>query len=289
MRVSPKTNASPLIQLQTLGALLMFMFATLAQAQSQSSTLSESVVRVSPLGEIIAQYPAMMSQGIREGLKQTGQVDPLIADTIGGIVGRAFSSADIRRQVIVDLDEGLNESQLQSVLDWYETPLGERITQAEVAASSPAAWQKIEANASSLMEKYKGTQRADMFAHFDRVSRATESTVDTAIAVQLGLASAMSAFNSQGPTYEQMKAEIENQRFMLRGVVEQQVYAAYLYTYEQFSMQELQQYIDFLETDAGSDYNRVVTNSIQQAILKPVDSIGSQLVRLLNPGGSGTQ
>lgn len=281
------TNTSRLSPFRALGVLFMFLVSTVAQAQS--SNLSESVVRTSPLGEIIQQYPAMMSQGIRQGLKQSGQVDPLIADTIGGIVSRAFSSAGIRQQVVQDLDDGLTNNQLQSVLDWYETPLGEKITQAEVAASNPSAWNKIEANAKSLVEKYKGTERADLFSQFDQVSRATESTVDTAVAVQLGLASAMSAFSSQGPSYEEMKQQIESQRFMLKGLVEQQVYAAYLYTYEQFSLQELKQYIDFLETDAGSDYNRVVTNSIQQAIMEPIDSIGSQLVRLLNPGQSRTQ
>ncbi|WP_148864517.1 DUF2059 domain-containing protein [Marinobacter fonticola] len=280
MRVFPKPNVIRLASLHALGFVLLFLMGAVAQA----SVLSESVVRKSPLGEIISQYPVMMSQGIRQGLKQTGQVDPLIADTIGGIVSRAFSSADIRRQVINDLEQGLDENQLQSVLAWYETPLGERITGAEIAASSPSAWQKVESSATDLAEKYKGTERADLFTHFDRASRATESTVDTAVAVQLGLASAMSAFSSQGPTFEEMKAQIESQRMMLRGAVEQQVYAAYLYTYEDFDLAEIKQYIDFLETDAGATYTRVVTNSIQQSIMEPVDTIGAQLVRLLNPG-----
>ncbi|TBW58751.1 DUF2059 domain-containing protein [Marinobacter halodurans] len=268
---------------------LALMALVLASSLADASPLSESVVSESPLDEIIDQYPAMMSEGIREGLKQTGQVDPMVADMVGGIVSRAFGSAAIRQQVVTDLADKLSDHQLEAVRDWYRTPLGRRIAQAEVDASRPAAWKTIEAQSSSLVAKYKDTERADLFSRFDRVSRATESTVDTAVAVQLGLASAMSAVSGkQGPTLEQMKQQIEDQRFMLRGAVEQQVYAAYLYTYESFSTDEIEQYLDFLETDAGAAYNRVVTNSIQQAILKPVESVGNQLVRLLNPNATGS-
>lgn len=284
MRVTPRIDVMAPLRRMALMALVM------TSGLANASPLSESVVRTSPLDEIIQQYPTMMSQGIRDGLKQTGQVDPLVADTIGSIVSRAFSSAGIRQQVITDLDKGLSEDQLQSVQDWYETPLGSRMAKAEVAASKPAAWKQIESKGPALVEKYKGSERADMFSRFDRVSRATESTVDTAIAVQLGLASAMSAFKgANGPSFEQMKEQIESQRFMLRGAVEQQVYAAYLYTYENFSTAEIDQYLDFLESKPGAQFNTVVTNSIQTAILKPVETVGSQLVRLLNPAAASSQ
>ncbi|WP_111497007.1 DUF2059 domain-containing protein [Marinobacter bohaiensis] len=289
MRVSPRIDLfAPLYRLTALRSLTLLALV-MAGGLAEAETRAESVVRVSPLGEIIEQYPAMMSEGIREGLKQTGQVDPMVANTVGGIVSNAFSSAAIRRQVVEDLDAGLGDGQLQAVQDWYETPLGQRMAQAEVSASSPSAWKTIQAQGSSLVDRYKGSQRADMFSRFDRVTRATESTVDTAVAVQLGLASAMSAFSGgQGPTYDQMKQQIEDQRFMLKGAVEQQVYAAYLYTYQDFSADEIDTYLDFMGSDAGSAFNRVVTDSIQKAILEPVENVGGQLVRLLNPGRSGS-
>ncbi len=70
---------------------------------------------------------------------------------------------------------------------------------------------------------------------------------------------------------------------MLRGMVAQQVYDGYLYTYQELSTAELKDYITFLESDAGSTFTRVVTNSIQSAITDPVESVGSQLVRFFNP------
>ena len=107
--------------------------------------------------------------------------------------------------------------------------------------------------------------------------------MDTTVAVQLGLASAMAAFNgSKGPTFEQLQQQIENQRGMLRGMVAQQVYDGYLYTYQDLSSSELKKYIEFLESDAGSAFTRVVTNSVQRSITDPVESIGNQLGRFFN-------
>ncbi|MFN2361009.1 MAG: DUF2059 domain-containing protein [Marinobacter sp.] len=261
------------------------LFLLLVCGSATAGPLADSVLRASPIDQIVAQYPAMMSQGVREGLKQSGRVEPFVANTVSSVVSNAFSAEEIRAQVVEDLDQGLNDQQLSSVLAWYETPLATRISRMEVAASRPAAWKKVEAAAADLQEKYKGSERSKLFERFDSAARATESTVDTTVAVQLGLASAMAAFNgSNGATFEQLQQKIEGQRGMLRGMVAQQVYTGYLYTYQKLSTPELKEYIEFLESDAGSAFTRVVTNSIQRSITEPVESVGSQLVRFFNPG-----
>ncbi|NMT64497.1 DUF2059 domain-containing protein [Marinobacter orientalis] len=261
------------------------LFLLLVCTSATASPLADSVLRASPVDAIVAQYPAMMSQGVREGLMQSGRVEPFVANAISSIVSSSFSVAEIRAQVVDGLDQGLSDQQLDSVLAWYETPLARKITQEEIAASRPATWEKVEAAAADLQDKYAGSERAKLFDRFDRAARATESAVDTTVAVQLGLASAMAAFNgSKGPSFEQLQQKIESQRGMLRGMVSQQVYGGYLYTYQDLSTSELKDYIEFLESDAGSAFTRVVTNSIQRSITDPVESVGSQLVRFFNPG-----
>jgi hypothetical protein len=93
----------------------------------------------------------------------------------------------------------------------------------------------------------------------------------------------MSALSSESMHYEQLERRIENQRGMLRGVVGQQVYDSYLYTYDKISAQELALYLDFLESPAGKQFSQVVTSSIQQAIMEPVESIGRQISRFMAP------
>ena len=261
----------------------VLVVAMLGVGSAQAAPDAVSVLEASPIDDIVEQYPAMLSQGIREGLKQRGQVPPMVADTVGYVVSSSFSADKIEQQIITDLQAQLTDEQLQAVSEWYQTPVARKISSAEIAASAPEAWPQIQASAPELNRKYKGTPKAEMFDRFDRAARATESAVDTTIAVQLGLATAMSALSSESMHYEQLERRIENQRGMLRGVVGQQVYDSYLYTYDKISAQELALYLDFLESPAGKQFSQVVTSSIQQAIMEPVESIGRQISRFMAP------
>ena len=261
----------------------VLVVAMLGVGSAQAAPDAASVLEASPIDDIVEQYPAMLSQGIREGLKQRGQVPPMVADTVGYVVSSSFSADKIEQQIITDLQAQLTDEQLQAVSEWYQTPVARKISSAEIAASAPEAWPQIQASAPELNRKYKGTPKAEMFDRFDRAARATESAVDTTIAVQLGLATAMSALSSESMHYEQLERRIENQRGMLRGVVGQQVYDSYLYTYDKMSAQELALYLEFLESPAGKQFSQVVTSSIQQAIMEPVESIGRQISRFMAP------
>jgi len=267
----------------------LLVTALLMTGAAQAAPDARQVLAVSPVDDIVARYPAMMSQGIREGLQQSGQLPPMVANTIGNIVSSSFNSVDIEQQIINDLKANLSDSQLQAVHDWYETPVARKISAAEIAASEPSAWKEIQANAAELNSQYKDTRKAEMFDRFDRAARATESAVDTTIAVQLGLATAMAAFSRDSVNYEQLRQRIESQRSMLRGVVGQQVYDSYLYTYQNIGAQEMDLYLKFLESPAGAAFSEVVTNSIQQAITEPVESIGKQMARFLSPESQAGQ
>lgn len=256
----------------------------LLSGTAQASTDARDVLTASPIDDIVGQYPAMMSQGIRDGLKQSGQVPPMVADTIGYVVSSSYRAEDIERKLVASLDESLTSKQLEEVYAWYQTPVAQKISRAEIAASAPSAWSEVRNRAGELNEAYKGTARERLFDRFDRASRATETTVDTTIAVQLGLATAMAALSSDSVHYERLRQRLENQRGMLQGMVGQQVYDSYLYTYRDISVQELGLYLDFLESESGKRFTEVVTESIQASITDPIETIGSQLARFRNFG-----
>ncbi|WP_152205499.1 DUF2059 domain-containing protein [Marinobacter changyiensis] len=268
---------------RVIASLLLPALFMLSSHRVVASELAESVIRSSALGEVIEQYPAMLTEGISQGLSQTGNLDPMLKGAITGMVGQAFSSTKIRGQVVADLDDGLSETTLQTVLDWYQSPLGEQVSSLEASAAKPAAWKAIERRGPELIKKFQGTEREQLFTRFDRASRATESAVDTAIAVQTAFGTAMAAFNGQTADFDSIRAQVEAQRPMLTGLVEQQVYAAYLHTYESLSDAQLENYVAFMQSQEGDRYNEVVTNSVQQAIIRPVESIGNGLMRLFGP------
>ncbi|AKO53287.1 hypothetical protein ABA45_13385 [Marinobacter psychrophilus] len=266
-----------------LGSPAFTVAATSPAAKQQQTVDARQVLRASPMDDIIAQYPTMMSQGIRDGLKQTGQVPPMVADAVGYVVSNSFNSQKIEQQVAGRLQAELSNGQLQAVADWYNTPVAQKISRAEVAALAPVVWPQISAQAGQLAQRFGNTDRAKSFVRFNRASRATQSAVDTTIAVQLGLASTMAAFSSDSANFETLQKRIESQRPALKGVVEQQVFNSYLYAYQDISGAEMEQYLRFLESDAGAAFTRVVSSGVKQAVIEPVESIGEQLSQFLAP------
>ncbi|HLT12912.1 MAG TPA: DUF2059 domain-containing protein [Marinobacter sp.] len=256
---------------------------------AQAAPDAGKVLEASPVDDIVVQYPAMMSQGIRDGLKQSGQVPPMVADTIGYVVSNSFRAEEIENKIVANLDESLTDQQLAEVHEWYQTPVAEKIARAEIAASAPAAWPEMRSRAPELNKANKGKDRETLFARFDRASRATESAVDTAIAVQLGLSSAMAALSNDSVHHDKMRQRLETQRPALQSMVSQQVYDSYLFTYRDISAQEMNLYLGFLESDAGREFTRVVTESIQQAVTDPIENIGGQLARFMSMGVSDTR
>lgn len=254
---------------------------------SQAAPTAQQVVEASPIDDIIDQYPAMLKTGIRQGLSQSTQLQPFLVNSIGAAVSTAFSGADIERQVVEDLQGKLSDAQLQVIADWYRTPLAKRISQAEISASSPSAWKEIQASGPVLVKEYQGTEFAGLFDRYDEAARATESAVDTAIAMQFSMAAAMNAMKGANAVpVDQLRQQLESQRTMLRGQVGQQVYTGYLYTYNEFTAEELRQYMSFLESDAGAAFTRVSTQSIQEALMEPVDMISRKLSQLLGSGAN---
>ena len=257
-------------------ALVIGLQASLAQA----SPVAESVVRLSPLGAIADQSQAMLRAGIRDGLIGTGQVDPLVAETIAGIGSRAFDPQVIRDSLATDLAEDLDEAQLKAVRDWYESDLGRRVTGAESRAAAPANWRSLQASAPALQERFAGTPREQLFERYNRATRATDTAVATAMDVQLELAGSLASL-SRGDSVESIRAQVEANRPAIERQVRSQVQLAFLSMYQSFSDQELETYLQFLESAPGRAYTDSAGDAVHSAIMGPVSSVGDQLVRLL--------
>lgn len=276
----------PVFRSLTASGVLLLMLSFALSGRAYASDLAQSVVNSSALDTVIEQYPQMITESITRGIKQTGNIDPMVSGAIQLMVGQAFNSRRIRAQVEAGLDEGLTPKTLANVRDFYHSDLGARVAGLESAAALPSAWPQIESDGPSLVKQYRGTERERLFDAFDQASRATESAVDTTIAVQTALRTAVAALRGQSADFDQIHSQVETQRDMLTGLVEQQVYAAYLYTYKSLTDAQLKQYIRFLESPDGRAFGRVATTSLKKAILDPVQSISNGLNQLLRPAPS---
>ena len=250
----------------------------------EKQVLANKVIKHSGLSEMISQFPVLLKEGIQQGAEQSGAQssgnNQKMIMQIGQIIDQAFVVSESIEGIRNELSTQLTEQELISVLEWLNSPLGKKITQMEVDVMSSEAYNDMQSQLLSLQERYRGSERERLFERFDKATNATEASLETAIAVQLTLASAMSASsnNPQMPSYEELKQSIEANRFMMRGVIGQQVFANYIYTYQKLTDDELKAYVDFASTPAGSHYSLVVNEAVKNALLKPSEVIGSKIM-----------
>lgn len=265
---------------------LLFVAHSFSLHAQSNDELADKVVNRSGLLEMISQFPALLKEGVQQGAEQSGGNNQKLVMQISQIIDQAFGINESIEMVRKDLSKNLTEEELTRVLEWLDSPLGKKITALEISAMTSDAYQDMQTQLMALQEKYRGSPREKLFERFDKSTNATEASLETAIAVQLTLASAMSASSNSPhmPSYEYLKKSIEDNRFMMRGVIGQQVFANYLYTYQNLTDEELKSYVDFTSSPAGKNYSLVVNESIKNVLLKPSEVIGSKIMGSVTSG-----
>lgn len=254
---------------------LALIFALPALAEDKAELVAK-VLYQSGLDSALEQFPALMAEGLRQHSKQSATIDKKVLANLNKAIEKSFSLPTMKQSVSDAVSEGMSSPQLQEVLNWLNTPLGQRVVQLEVSALDTDQQSDIENMVVALQQEYRGTEREQLFAEYDRTTGATQMAVDTAIAMQLTLGQAIAATvdNPALPSVAEMEAMIESNRFMLRGMIGQQVYGSYLYTYRDLSISELKEYVGWTGTPTGMHFNRVAGEAIKKALMEPAREMG---------------
>ncbi len=257
------------------------LHASDAHAQRVQTLMQHSGVK-----EAITAFPEFLKIGIHNGAAQAGMTDASQLEPLDKLVDTAWAPEPALALIEKVLSERLPDAVLDDVNRWLMSPLGARITRMEVAASQVSAIPDMETQAPALVKRFKGSAREKQFEVFDRVTQSTAVAVDTAMAVQLAMSVAMLTNAGQKPevAYEQVSEHIEANRFMLRGMITQQIFLSYLYTYRELTDEELHSYLEFARTDSGQKYLHAMHQAMKEAMIKPARTLGQEMPKALAPG-----
>lgn len=253
-----------------------------ATQASGHRTLVTQVYTASGLEDMVKRFPELLKEGVAGGMNETGQQDKNFVRELSSIIDSAIDEKVMGEKIQQHLGGGLTDAQMTSVMTWLNSSIGSKVIALEKKAVTTESVQEMEAKVVELQRKYKGSERELQFAAFDKATDMTEASLETAMAVQVALAGAFaSAGEGASPlTYEQLQELVEANRFMTRGLIGQQVYTSFLYTYEPLSKEELQAYIDFAETNDGSRYFRVINAALRDVLIEPSREIGKNIMRV---------
>jgi Uncharacterized protein conserved in bacteria (DUF2059) len=197
--------------------------------------------------------------------------------TVDRIVAERFDAAVLHSRIRMEFERNLDRAKLARALAWYDSPLGKRITGLELAAlismGGPDALAELE-------NARPSARRLLLVERLDTGGGASETTVDVTMAIVRSLTR---AFQPALPavarlTPNQLDDQLARARNRTLEKIRDVSLVNMLVSYRSLSDHELEQYVDFVESEAGQWYMGLMNGALLAAIDTAAESTAAELV-----------
>lgn len=216
-----------------------------------------------------------LSAGIRvQFLRGRGGLSGQDRITVDRIVSERFDAAALYARIRIEFERNLDSSKLARALAWYDSPLGKRITGLELAASNgPDAVADLEKNLPS-------PRRLLFVERLDTGGGASETTVDVTMAIVRSLTR---AFQPALPAVARLSpGQLDDQFARARNRTLEKIRDAclvnMLVAYRSLSDHELEQHVQFVESEAGQWYVSLMNGALLTAVDVAAEATAAELV-----------
>ena len=180
-----------------------------------------------------------------------------------------------------------DEEKLRPLEAWLHSPLAQRMTAVEVAATqaSPEAMQAF------FTELEQNPPLPQRVALIERLMETTDATDSVIAALTAGVGGLARAFAGLCPLQVgDVETEIRKLRELYlaqhREMFRESVLALGLFTYQAVSDEELEQYVQFLESELGQWFNRLAVEGVTQAMGQASKRLAERMIPLLQAAKS---
>ena len=276
--------------MQVLHRLTISIFALcLISAGAPAAPLAtQELIEKSGLAGQLKELPGAL-QGSLGALRQQGaQIDAKFEKAWAEAIPAAYATEKFVAAIDAGLQKLLTAEDTKFLLAHYNSPLGLRITEMEVAAAKPEAQAETQAYAQKLMaDPSKHADRLALYQEIDKATGATtmvtEISMNVAVAMAIGMTSAM-----EGPKdldTSAIRAKIEQQRFAISQQLASMTLASFAYAYRDLKTEDLNAYLAFLNSPAAKKFNTGVGKLLGESLTSQSEAFGKELARNLGRKG----
>ena len=207
-----------------------------------------------------------LSAGVRiQFLRGQGRISSQDRATIDRIASTNFDADAIYSRIKVEFERNLDAGKLADALAWYRSPLGKRITGLELMA---LAFENGWDSAVSIERKQASQHRIALVERLDASGGASETTVDVTLSIVRSLTR---AFQPVLPAAARVSnVQLDDQIARARSRTLEQIRGACLVSmllaYRSLTDQELSEYVQFVESEAGQWYMSLMNSALLAAV-----------------------
>ncbi|HET8580706.1 MAG TPA: hypothetical protein VFL31_06885 [Nitrospiraceae bacterium] len=250
-------------------------------AAPNKEALTKELMKLSGLEQQIHQIPQQVLAGFDKDGKK---LPPQRYAALRRVLSQAYNAQTLERNVYKRMHSELTHELATNTLSWLRTDLGRKITKFEEQASMPQAIQQMGVFAKKLESSPPSQQRLGLARRIDLSTDATEILLDIAESSTFGLALALDATlpPNQRQGEARLRVQMERQRPKLREAYQQLSMVNALFTYQSLSDAELERYVDFLESELGTQYTTLANAALKDALYEASTHVNRGMAMLLS-------
>lgn len=277
-----------------LWTLVFLLLPVAVIAQDNKEVLLEDLYGKSGIEKQIAQLPMVMQVGFDQAVAADERLKELPVNVIREIrasIETAFAPIKIKRTIVGECRDKLSINDLKKVIEWLESTLGRKFTQLEEAASTPEKYAEMQQFAQKFHESPPPPEQLEIIRKLDDAVKATETSVEVAMNTRLAItiASIASLPKEQQPTYDNLVVAIEQTRPQIESEIRTQTIVSLLYMYRNVTYAELDRYIAFASSPAGTSFNDAAISGFKKALLAGSYKWGELIADILKQSTSKTE
>lgn len=273
-RISMKNQTSRL-----LFAVLISLFCSLSLASPKDSNL-ERLFLLSGITKQVGEFPGLVKAGFMQGVQQGASIPENEISLILDSADKTILPSVILDEIQLSLEKSLSNEDVETLLEWYESDIGKRITAAEEKASTPEAYQHMINSAQQLLAN---TKRVEVATRLDELLGATDITMEmqefSGIAVYSAIMTAMAP--DQELNIDAYKSQMAAMEHQMRANIQQLVIVSFVYSYQHIDDDSLAEYEDFLNRPITKKFNDSVIKGLNRGFEKVVASWANDLASIL--------
>ncbi len=263
------------------------------RAYDKNNDLVCEVFVKSGLEKQIKEIPGAMESGFDKALNEDADLEQMpkhILTEIRHLIGVSYRSDVISQAVLKQIQHHVSQDDLQSVLQWLDSPLGKKCVELEDAASTPEAFKEMDEFGRQLEKSPPAPERLRLLQEFDKAAKVTETAIEIAWNTQLGvaLAIALATPSEHEVTLPEVGKELEAGRPQLEASVRADILVTLLYTYRPLTSAELVKYIQFSKSEASTRFNDAVIAGIKAAMMDCSTKWGKAVAEVIKAGAGAT-
>ena len=257
----------------------LFLVQGLALAQISPES-AETLLRKSGAWAQLAD----MSRHVKAGMAQSPmrmQLPPSEIARLERLSDEAFEAGSVRAAAMQRLSVKMDNAHTREALRWFDSPTGRMITAVEEASTVATTDLNATLEEGNRILAAAPEARKVLLSRAVKVSRMAEGMaamqINTAVGIFQGLAAALP--DQPMPPLDQLRAGLESQRATMVASMGGVGLALYANTYKSVSDKDLDLYVRFMASRAGSAYTLAMMEAIDHAMTTAFRTLGRNIPR----------